>query len=550
MEDNFSKEISRRDFLKLLGSGALILGFGGIVSKFAGPAGPLSANTNLLQSVSGQSPGSWSLGPSVTTTPIHAALLPNGKVLYLTGSDYAPAQQTGPYRVGVLDPVAGTETTTTVADDVFCGGNCVLPSGNVLLTGGTLSYPQNSPNGRWWGRNSAYEYNFNSNSFVKVTSMLHGRWYPTQVVLSDGTVGVVSGFDEFGCINGLLEIYNSNTQSFSLQFDPSSNRMYCVGACTTLPGSGSPCYGGTKMGTVPSISYYPRMHLMPNGLVACVGMNGPLKTWNPSTGAWVLGGQFAINQNRTYGSSVLLPLQNTTTETGRVLSIGGASTITSPATNTCEIVTPNGKSLQTQLTAPMQFPRLYLNATLLPTGSVFVNGGTSQNDLVSNSVYAAEMFDPISQTWTTMPSATVGRRYHSVALLLPDGTVWTAGTTIGLAPPGELRTEIFSPAYVFATRPTISGNPSINGGYGGSITIPTTDASNITSVSLVRISAVTHHYSSDQRLVWLQIQSSNSNSVTVAAPINSYIAPPGYYMIFILDGNSVPSVAKFIRIPS
>src|SRR5205807_3155482 len=333
--------------------------------------------------------------------------------------------------------------------------------------GGTLRYPQLSPNGLWWGLNTAYEFDFISNSFVKVSSMAHGRWYPTQVVLSNGAVTTVSGLDEFGCMNGLIEIYDPNTQSFSIKYDPSSNRRYCVGACTSVAGAGSPCYGVFKNGTAPSISYYPRMHLMPNGLVACVGMSQPLKTWNPSTGHWVIGGNFVIGQSRTYGSSVLLPLQNNTSETGKILSIGGAPNIASAATNQCEIVTPNGNSLQTQLTAPMQFARFYHNATILPTGSIFVNGGTTKIDLRSNSVYAGEMFDPISQTWTTMPSATVSRRYHSVALLLPDGTVWTAGTTNGLSPPGELRTEIFSPAYVSWKRPIISADLTINGGYGG-----------------------------------------------------------------------------------
>jgi hypothetical protein len=132
-----------------------------------------------------------------------------------------------------------------------------------------------------------------------------------------------------------------------------------------------------------------------------------------------------------------------------------------------------------------------------------------------------------------------------VALLLPDGRVWNAGTS-----PHELRTDIFSPAYVSATRPTISGDLAISGGYGGSITINTPDAADITSVSLVKISSITHFYTSDQRLIWLQIQSKDSNSVTVAAPVNSNLAPPGYYLIHVLDSSSVPSIGKFIRIRS
>ena len=70
-----------------------------------------------------------------------------------------------------------------------------------------------------------------------------------------------------------------------------------------------------------------------------------------------------------------------------------------------------------------------------------------------------------------------------------------------------------------------------------------------TSVSLVRLMATTHHYDQNQRLIWLQIVSRTSNSLTMSAPINASIAPPGYYMIFILNGSGVPSVARIIKIP-
>jgi hypothetical protein len=99
-----------------------------------------------------------------------------------------------------------------------------------------------------------------------------------------------------------------------------------------------------------------------------------------------------------------------------------------------------------------------------------------------------------------------------------------------------------------ATRPTISGTPTI-GAYGGSITIPTSSPTAITSVSLLRLMNTTHHYDANQRLVWLQIQSKGSSSVRVAAPINSKIAPPGYYVIHVLNSSLVPSRGRAIRIP-
>ena len=109
--------------------------------------------------------------------------------------------------------------------------------------------------------------------------------------------------------------------------------------------------------------------------------------------------------------------------------------------------------------------------------------------------------------------------------------------------------QFFSPDYLFkGARPTIPANPTV-GGYGGTITIPTSYGSSITAVSLVRLMNTTHHYDANQRLVWLQITSRGSSSITVSAPINSNIAPPGYYMIHILNGSGVPSVARIIKIP-
>jgi fibronectin type 3 domain-containing protein len=153
----------------------------------------------------------------------------------------------------------------------------------------------------------------------------------------------------------------------------------------------------------------------------------------------------------------------------------------------------------------------------------------------------------VTETWTDLPAATVQRGYHGVALLLPDGRVWTASDTASRTD-FELRTEIFSPDYFFQARPTISGTPSV-GNYGGTISIPTPNGLSITKVSLVRLMATTHHYDANARLLWLQILSANSSSVTVSAPLNANLAPPGYYMIHVLNSAGVPSVSRIIKIP-
>ena len=284
------------------------------------------------------------------------------------------------------------------------------------------------------------------------------------------------------------------------------------------------------------------MHLMPSGLIASLGQGVDDRVYDPSTGKWVWRGSTIVRQ---YGTSVLLPLQNVNTEKGKILVCGGSTpTATDPATASAEIAQPSGTNgLTRRSTQSMHYARKHLNPVILPTGQIVIFGGNLSGS--QSPVYNPDMFDPVSETWTVWPPATVPRMYHGLALLLQDGRVWTAGTTPN-AQVKEIRVEIFNPWYTFETRPTISGSPT-GGAYGDTITIPTPDAANITKVSLIRVSATTHHYNTDQRLIWLQITSKTSSSVTVKAPINNKLAPPGYYLIHVLNSAGVPSVGKFIK---
>ena len=159
----------------------------------------------------------------------------------------------------------------------------------------------------------------------------------------------------------------------------------------------------------------------------------------------------------------------------------------------------------------------------------------------------AEIFDPVAKSWTVVNGMTVPKIYHCTGILLPDGRVWLAGSQYSKSN-WELQSEFYVPSYYNATRPTISGEPIV-GGYGGFINIPTPDAANIQKVSLIALSTFTHGFNSQMRFIWLQIQSKGSSSVTVSAPVNGKIAPPGYYMIHVLDNAGVPSKAKIIKIP-
>ena len=481
------KPISRRDFLRILGYGSVALVLGPLI-KLGG-----LERLKLLAPIpaAAQSSGSWVQGPQTTVVAIHAALLTSGKIFYLAGSGYHNTIQTGPYQARILDVNSGLEQNYQQSEDLFCIGLTGLPNGNVLLAGGTLLYDinVNNCNGNWHGLNAAYEVDGSSESVDKVSSMAHGRWYPTCITLPDGKVSVVNGLDEYGVYNLLVEVYDPISKTWTKKFDPNTSATYCVGAGeqSVCPGAGSPCYGGSNNGVAPNVGLYPRMHLMPSGLVMTCGEAVTVRSWDPATGIWNIVTQ--TSSYRNYGTTFLLPLNNTPSERGKILIVGGDPTpSTESAIKTAEILDFNaGSSTNPVLrsVASMSKARKFLLPIILPTGKCVVFGG--YNPTTDTYTNTPEMFDPVAETWTDLPTASVQRGYHGVALLLTDGRVWTAGNATPNNPSTfELQTEIFSPGYYFQTRPTISGQPSV-GDYSGAIVVPTPDGPTIDSVSLVRL---------------------------------------------------------------
>ena len=548
MDNNRDNIVSRRDFLKLVGVGATVLavgGFGGISNLF---------NTRSYKPARAQesSGGSWTRGPDTTTVAIHAALLPNGKIFYLAGSGFDFNDFiNGNFEGRVLDPNTGSEKVLHQSEDLFCIGLASLASGNVLLAGGTKMFNDdpNNCNGKWHGLKSAYEFDINSEDLVPVSSMAHGRWYPTLVELPDGKIFTVGGLDEYGNTNRLTEVYDSGSKSWSIVRDPNSTGTYTLGGTASdasCPGAGSPSYSG---GITPALSFYPRCHLMPGGLIVMAGWRKEIHSWNPANGDFVLLGNNGTD--RHYGTSFLLPLQNEASEKGKILLVCGSPTGPDFAITTAEIVDFNASSSSIPVirqTSPISYRRKYQCPVILPDGKLVIFGGSEQAQAFP--VKVPEMFDPVTETWLSLSPTTISRMYHSVALLLPDGRIWISGGTPSGSKSGwNLATEFYSPDYLFrGARPTISGTATV-GDYGGTITIPTSDGATITSVSLLRLMNTTHHYDANQRLVWLQISNAQSDSITVSAPINANIAPPGYYMIFILNALGVPSVAQIVKIP-
>ncbi len=235
---------------------------------------------------------------------------------------------------------------------------------------------------------------------------------------------------------------------------------------------------------------------------------------------------------------------------GRILQVGGGNA--DAASRNASIIDINGGTPQVSALPQAQFGRHWGNATVMADGRVFVSGGSAVNNAATGVAYTSEIFNPAGEdSWSTGPTATRMRLYHSVSLLLPDATVITmGGGTPG--PETNLNAEIYYPPYLFdssgnpATRPTITTATAF-ADPGTSLNIETPDAATVQRVSLVKLGSVTHSVDMDQRFLNLPF-TRTGGTLQATLPANVNQTPPGYYMIFVINGAGVPSEAKIVRL--
>jgi hypothetical protein len=370
-----------------------------------------------------------------------------------------------------------------------------------------------------------------------------GRWYPTPVTLPDGRVAVMGGHP------GSLDSRHSN---YMVEvFDPLLNQWTDAG---DEPGAVI-----NKVSTDPEI--YPRLHVLPDGNVFCVLLADDVSyKWNPQAKQFsaqttpamaVTEMRFQNNSSKNRWTSVLLPLRPQDGYHPRVLAAGGMQ-----LAYVLDVNAPQNGWQATQPRVGSAPLRKYASLVLTPDGKVLMIGGTrggpppqnlDDND-ATQAVREVEQFDPVTGTWTTLAAAAVPRQYHSTALLLPDGRVWTGGSNPNDSGSREERMEVFSPPYLFkGDRPIIASAPDVIK-WNTNFEIHSPDAASITRVVVIRCGSATHGFDSDQRFIQLSIQGPVSNiGILVKAPPHGMIAPPGYYMLFVLTANDVPSHAVIVR---
>jgi galactose oxidase len=450
---------------------------------------PVSPSTSEPRATTGE----WSTPFDWPSVAVHLHQLPNGQVLSW-GRLGAPT---------LWDPASGGFVTVASSTMVFCSGHSFLADGRLLVSGGHLNDERGLPDANIFAPAS--------NAWTSAQPMHWGRWYPTNTTLPSGDIVTLAGKDQDGVEVATPEVWHG--------------------------GAWRPLSGASRI-----LPYYPRTFVAPNGLVFYAG-ELPQTAYLDVTGSgsWIPVGTSRYGR-RDYGSAVMY-------RPGKVMIVGGSDPPDGAPTPTAEVIDLNQALPSWQYTGPMNFARRQFNATLLPDGTVLVTGGTSAAGFSNpaGAVHAAEQWDPARGTWRVLASNQVNRVYHSTTILLPDGRLLHAGSGDGPGLPRELNAELFSPPYLFrGSRPAVLNSPDVVG-YGQEFMLTTDEAGEVVRVTLLGLSSVTHAFDQNQRFVELGLRKV-AGGLMAEGPSSAAVAPPGPYLVFILNRRGVPSVGRFVLV--
>jgi len=482
--------------------------------------------------------GEWARKFNIGNVAIHLHLLPTGKVLFwgrrsepINNMKFTSLNE-HKTRVYLLDTET-LEVKRTANDPVnedelpvnlFCAGHTFQPDGTLLIFGGHVL--------DGFGEDQTCVYDPFEDKWTAKPSMVAGRWYPTAITLSDGRALVVSGSSSDvvnPVINLVPQVWDSHTDQWGMIQTP----------------------------LVDIFALYPRLYHVPDGRVF---MAGPLArsrfldmAANDGHGEWSDDKCSPVRNagQREYAASTMY-------DTGKIIYVGGGGGDEVAPTNMAELIDLNDEDPQWTPTTDIHHGRRHSFATTLPDGTVLVTGGTKGlgfNDLrPGEPVHEPELWNPHTGKWTTMVPEDDDRCYHHTALLLPDGRVLSSGGgeyapdngNVPNAPKDTVVTaQIFSPPYLFkGERPTITHAPK-DISYGSILEISMGSKDSIEKVSWARLGSVTHSHNMNQSFQFLNFKQQGSQ-IKIHAPKNHYMAPPGHYMLFLINSAGVPSIAPII----
>jgi galactose oxidase len=482
--------------------------------------------------------GEWAPKFDLGNVAIHLHLLPTGKVLYwgrrsqpVNNMKFTSLNEHKTH-VYILD-VNTLESKRTAKDPInedglpvnlFCAGHTFQPDGTLLVVGGHVL--------DGFGEDQTCVYDPFKDTWTAKPMMVAGRWYPSAITLSDGRSLIVSGSSQdvqTPVINLVSQIWDAHRDTWGIVQTPE----------------------------IDIFSLYPRLYHVPDGRIF---MAGPLArsrfldlNANGGHGAWSPDKTSPVRNagQREYAASAMY-------DSGKILYVSGGGGDQVEPTKAAEVIDLNDSSPQWTSAKNIGKGRRHAFATTLPDGTVLVTGGTQGkgfNDLqIGAPVHEPELWDPVKDEWSMMAPEDDDRCYHHTALLLPDGRVLSAGGgeyapdngKIPNHPKDTLITaQIFSPPYLFkGERPTVS-NPPYDVSYAQEFKVTVGQHDVIGKVSWARIGSVTHTHNMNQSFQFLNY-TTNGTEITIEAPKNHYLTPPGHYMLFLISKEGVPAIAPIV----
>ena len=444
-----------------------------------------------------------------------AANLPDGRIL-AWGANNTTSFNGGNFTyASIWNPATNSLTSINNGNhSMFCGIPTLQEDGRVIVNGGDGDNAHTS------------SYDYRSNTWTRLEEMTTGRWYPGSVVLPSGKI-----FTMLGRPGGTYpEVWTPN-QGWSLL-------------------TGANLNSGVLNFTGYQSTWLPYVHLAPNGQIFHSGPTPQMNWINPTGNGSISNAGINNTWYPKYSSSIMY-------DEGKILVAGGAASSANTAlgSNQAMIIDLNGANPVKTLVAPMANVRKFNNAVILPTGEVMIIGGNTSGTEFSDSgtILTPEIWNPDTRTWRSVADASVPRNYHSVALLMTDGRVWSGGGGICNCAGDHPNHQVYSPGYLYnadgslATRPTISSAPS-SSGYGRTFTVQA--STGISKFSLIKLSGVTHNLNSDLHHIDVPFTSPSSGQYALTLSSNPNVLTPGYWMLFAIDAAGVPSIAKVIQIVS
>ncbi|KAL8904506.1 MAG: hypothetical protein Q9207_003228 [Kuettlingeria erythrocarpa] len=518
---------------------------------------------------SGPKAGSYKFFVPGVVVPLLTTVGVNGKITFVEKAGTGPANSTGAFE---LDPslAGGADYTTAwrtmrgLKTDVFCSAGLTLPdkAGRQINIGGWSGTSTVSPASRYSDfhpfclSEHSTEANFGILQFgvrlywpdgapgvksindwqenAAEVKLQRGRWYPSGMIMSNGSMLVVGGQDGS---NG------APVPSFEL-----------------LPRVGPVIEMDWLRRTDPN-NLYPFLYVLPGGGIF-VGYYNEARILDPATFDTVRtlplipGNVNNPGAGRTYpleGAAMMMPQVAPYSEPVTMLICGGSTTGAALATDNCVSIQPeNPASNWTIERMPSQ--RVLPCITALPDGTYLIANGAQAGvagfGLANTPNLNAVLYDPskpVNERMTVMANTTIARMYHSEAILMQDGRVLISGSDPQSAAfPQEYRVEVFEPPYYGSPKPEFSITNK-DWAYGTDVTITVTAGStaNIRASLLGAVSS-THGNSMGQRTIFPAI-SCAGNTCTITAPPDSKICPPGWFQLFILDGG-IPSMSTWVRV--